>query len=186
MISLIDGGLEVTLFTTGPAAPDDRALLAAHGHADRIVEVAPAPLRLSMATPAAPPFEIHASADQLGTFDAIILTADAAQRLLPATARPATARRFGNVFDLDATWVFHLTTPPELAAAQGRWIGEYLRGRYALPPADALDAGLATSRTRTRRPGLHSALADLTRELHAGHARAAAAGYPLPTPTPTA
>ncbi|CAO5182323.1 conserved hypothetical protein [Frankia sp. AiPs1] len=137
-----------------------------------------------------------ADAEPLGTFEAVVLNADT-EHLLPRTLTQASTRasteadaqadsepagsarppRFGGVFDSQAAWVFHVGGPPELAAAQGRWIGEYLRGRYALPLPTPHGRG------RPRRAGVRGALAELDRELLAGHVRAATAGYPLPTPS---
>ncbi len=189
MISLVDGGLEVTTFAAGPVPPEAEAALAAYGCADRVVGVAPGTLRLSTADPPAPPFTVHGARtdppddtdpdDPLGVFDAVVLTAHT-ERLLPAG--PGSPR-FGGVFDRRAVWAFHVTDPPELAGAQGRWIGEYLRGRYALPDPTAMDAAVAAATGRPRRGGaVRAALADLDRELRAGHARAGAAGYPVPRP----
>lgn len=199
-IALVDGGLAVTVVTPAPTAPDALAALAAYGCADRIVEVAADTLRL---TPAAPPFAIHgtrttavaaststfpdrsdepdepAAGETLGSFDAVVLT-DGTRGLL---AGAADSPRFGGVFDLATPWVFHVGDAPELAGAQGRWIGEYLRGRYAPPEPAAMGAARsAPARGLPWRGGVRAALIELERELRAGHARAAAGGYPLPTP----
>ncbi|MCK9875738.1 hypothetical protein MXD59_08120 [Frankia sp. Ag45/Mut15] len=245
-VALVDGGLEIAVFAPEPISPDDVAALAAYGCADRLVALVPATLRLSAATPTAPPFEIHGTpADHepsapaevtrpdagapLGTFDAVVLN-DHTGHLLPtapagpaapsgASSQPGVVQRFGDVFDPRAAWVFHIGGPVELGAARGRWIGEYLRGRYALPanlpagpdadpghghglgagsgvgagarsgvgarPGAGGLPGMAATAMRGRpwRRGARSTLADLDRELQAGHARAATAGYPLPTPS---
>ncbi|MCK9893760.1 hypothetical protein [Frankia sp. AgB32] len=198
-ISLVDGGLEVTTFACGPIPSDARAALAAYGCEDRLVGVATDTLRLATADPATPPFAIHgvrtdpptdpgpdptpadtAADDLLGIFDAVVLTGHT-ERLLPVrTGSP----RFGGVFDRRVVWAFHVTDPPELATAQGRWIGEYLRGRYALPEPAAMDAATATGRPRRGGAG-RAARAERDRERRAGHARAAATGYPVPRPPAT-
>ncbi|SNQ45885.1 conserved hypothetical protein [Frankia canadensis] len=189
-IALVDGGLPVTAVTPAPVTPAALAALAAYGCADRVVEVAAGTLRLTSAgvtttSPAAPPFEIHgAPADppgdeaSLGTFDAVVLT-DGTRALLPDVA---DSPRFGGVFDLRTAWVFHLSDAPDLAGAQGRWIGEYLRGRYAPPDPVAMGAASPSARGLPWRGGARAAITELERELRAGHARAASAGYPLPTP----
>jgi hypothetical protein len=76
----------------------------------------------------------------------------------------------------------------ELAWAQGSWVGEYLRGRYQLPPRSVMLAhpGLPRRRFGWERPGIDGYLARLGRELRRGRARAAAAGYPLPLPSSAA
>jgi hypothetical protein len=69
-----------------------------------------------------------------------------------------------------------------IAWEQARWIGEYLRGRYLLPPRSAMLTGLGPRRRTTPGGGAQAYLTALERERHAGRARAAAAGYPLPVP----
>ncbi|EIV95713.1 hypothetical protein [Frankia sp. QA3] len=200
-ISLVDGGLAVAAFSPGPVPPAAHARLAAYGCADQVVAVSPDTLRLAAAGPAAP-FEVHgvradprtsatsaspaaagaaegagAGGDLLGVFDAVVL-GDATARLGPGGP---DSPRFGGVFDLAAAWVFHVSDSPELAGAQGRWIGEYLRGRYAPPEPAAMSARPALL-GRSTRGGVRAELAELDRELRAGHARAAGIGYRLPTP----
>ncbi|KJE25116.1 hypothetical protein FF36_00728 [Frankia torreyi] len=201
-ISLVDGGLAVAAFSSGPVPPAAHARLAAYGCADQVLAVSPGTLRLTAAGPAAPPFEVHgvradprpsatsaapaaavaaagagAGDDLLGVFDAVVL-GDGTARLGPGGP---DSPRFGGVFDLAAAWVFHVGGPPELAGAQGRWIGEYLRGRYAPPEPAAMSARPALL-GRSTRGGVRAELAELDRELRAGHARAAGIGYRLPTP----
>ncbi|WP_256788620.1 hypothetical protein [Frankia sp. AvcI1] len=211
-ISLVDGGLAVAAFSAGPVPPAAHDRLAAYGCADQVVAVSPDTLRLLTAGPAAPPFEVHgvradprlpasppspsakeagagsgagggygaeAGGDLLGVFDAVVLGVDTA-RLGPGGPH---SPRFGGVFDLAAAWVFHVDGAPELAGARGRWIGEYLRGRYAPPEPAAMSARPALL-GRSTRGGVRAELAELDRELRAGHARAARLGYRLPTPPP--
>ena len=69
-----------------------------------------------------------------------------------------------------------------LVWAQGSWVGEYLRGRYLLPTYQAMLDRPGLRRGGLRRRGAAGYLRALERELRAGRARAAAAGYPLPLP----
>ncbi|MCM3926438.1 hypothetical protein ND748_32805, partial [Frankia sp. AiPs1] len=193
-ISLVDGGLAVAAFSAGPVPPAVHARLTAYGCADRVVAVSPATLRLTAASPAAPPFEVHgvqadprtpatsaapatspaaagtgaeseAVGDLLGVFDAVVL-GDGTARLGPGGP---DSPRFGSVFDLAAAWVFHVGGSPELAGARGRWIGEYLRGRYA-PPEPAVMSARPALLGRSTRAAVRAELAELDRELRAGHA----------------
>jgi hypothetical protein len=185
-ITLADGGLTVTAFSEGPAPPPSLAELATHDLTDRVVAVTPATLRLVGAAALGPPFEVHGApqpdgeAHPLGVFEAVVLTGPAA-RLGPAGTGSA---RFGEVFDLEVPWLFHVAGPARLAAAQARWIGEYLRGRYAPPSPDEMAARPRLA-GRSLRGGTHGQLTALDRELHAGHTRAAEAGYPMPQPPGT-
>ncbi|WP_462186508.1 MULTISPECIES: hypothetical protein [unclassified Frankia] len=191
-ITLADGGLIVTAFSDGPTPPPSLAELATHGLTDRVVAVTPNTLRLVGAATHGPPFEVHGgphpgnearpgdAAHPLGVFEAVVLTGPAA-RLGPAGTGSA---RFGEVFDLEVPWLFHVAGPAQLAAAQARWIGEYLRGRYTPPSPDEMAARPRLA-GRSLRGGAHGQLASLDRELRAGHARAAEAGYPMPQPPGT-
>ena len=78
-----------------------------------------------------------------------------------------------------------------LAAAQGEWVGDYLAGRYALPPAAALRADIERERARmfkryvasrrhTMQVDFDDYLADLAKERRRGAERAR--GRPLPVP----
>src|SRR3954467_14949957 len=80
-----------------------------------------------------------------------------------------------------------------LAEAQGGWIGEYLRGDYALPPAPVLRRDMQRERERmfkryvaskrhTMQVDYDDYLLDLEKELRRGRERAAKAGRPLPVP----
>ncbi|WP_041253683.1 hypothetical protein [Frankia sp. EAN1pec] len=94
---------------------------------------------------------------------------------------------FAGVFHQEVEGLYRVSAEPELAAAQGRWIGEYLRGRYLLPSRPAMVSasgrsagGPPADRAGQLRRRLY--LRALTREVRRGHARAASAGYPLPVP----
>ncbi len=196
-ISLVDGGLAVTAYSPGHVPLPAHARLAAYGCADRVVAVSTGTLRLAAGSATAPPFEVHGvradsqtsmaspgpaaagaeAGDLLGVFDAVVL-GDGTDGLGPGG--PGSPR-FGGVFDLAASWVFHVGGSPELAGAQGRWIGDYLRGRYAPPDLAAMSARPALL-GRSMRGGVRAELAELDHELRAGHARAARTGYRLPTP----
>ena len=78
-----------------------------------------------------------------------------------------------------------------IAEAQGRWIAAYLRGEYALPSISQMESEIGRERARMRRRYVASKrhtmevdfddyLYALRRELKAGAARAAAAGFVPP------
>jgi hypothetical protein len=78
-----------------------------------------------------------------------------------------------------------------LAEAQGRWLADYLGGRYHLPPRRALEADIRRESARTRKRYVASKrhtiqvdfdryLFELDRERRRGTARARAAGFALP------
>jgi hypothetical protein len=80
-----------------------------------------------------------------------------------------------------------------LAEAQGCWIGEYLRGDYALPPGPELRRDMHRERKRmfkryvaskrhTMQVDYDDYLLDLEKELRRGRERAVRAGRPLPVP----
>lgn len=119
-----------------------------------------------------------------------------------ATDQGAEPIHFGGVFHPDLEGVFYLGRVPApgddsdlgcdrtVGAAQARWVGDYLRGRYLLPARSVMVArpGL---RRRARPPlgpsrlGSRGYLRALGRERRRGQARAAQAGYPLPVPART-
>jgi hypothetical protein len=106
---------------------------------------------------------------------------------------------FRRVFHPEIEGVFFLAllqplgaTMP-LAEAQGKWIAEYLRGRYLLPPRSEMLRDIAREREEMRRRYVASKrhtmqvdfdtyLVELEREQRAGRKRAADAGHPLPIP----
>jgi hypothetical protein len=78
-----------------------------------------------------------------------------------------------------------------LAEAQGQWVGEYLRGEYALPPKRALRRDMERERRRmfrqytasprhTMQVDFDRYLLDLERERARGRERARASGNRLP------
>jgi cation diffusion facilitator CzcD-associated flavoprotein CzcO len=78
-----------------------------------------------------------------------------------------------------------------LAEAQGEWVGEYLRGRYALPPEREMRHDMERERRKmfkryvasprhTMQVDYDDYLLDLTRERARGHERAQARGMTLP------
>jgi thioredoxin reductase len=80
-----------------------------------------------------------------------------------------------------------------LAQAQGRWVAEYLTGRYALPGHDAMAQDIrddlaemhkryVASKRHTIQVDFETYLRDLDRERKAGAQRAAARGFALPVP----
>ncbi|WP_139342105.1 hypothetical protein [Protofrankia sp. BMG5.30] len=143
----------------------------------------------------------------------------AAYRLSSPPAVPSAL--FGGVFNPDAEGVYgcgvlpggvspgsgpgpaggtgaiSVTDAVRLAEAQARWLGEYLRGRYLLPPRSVMlaatgAAGASRSpvgdlRGRWSRPhhrgGVDAYLRWLAAEVRRGRARAAAGRYPLPVPS---
>jgi len=80
-----------------------------------------------------------------------------------------------------------------LSEAQGRWVAEYLKGEYALPPQTDLRRFIAqdfaamqkryvASKRHTIQVDFDDYLADLSREIKAGERRAKARGFALPVP----
>jgi len=138
-------------------------------------------------------FEISLGGRRLGHWDAVVVTA----RGLVAVAGvvPAAAPWYGGVFHPVADRVYILGVPDtgqvappdgerELAfvRAQAGWVAEYLRGRYQLPAYQIMISQPGLRRVGLSRRGAGAYLRALERELRAGRARAAAAGYPLPLP----
>jgi hypothetical protein len=123
----------------------------------------------------------------LGVFPA------AAEGLFGIALDPLTSatRTDGKVRTADMVRVADIVRTADIvrvAEARGRLLGEYLRGRYLPPPLPAAPpsrrggplGGLA--RRRHDRDPAGTFLRALERETRRGHARAAAAGYPLPLP----
>jgi len=82
------------------------------------------------------------------------------------------------------------------AEAQGRWLADYLHGRYQLPPRRGLDADVRREDARMRKRYVaskrHTIQVDFDRYLHElgkerrrGAERARAAGFELPVPART-
>ncbi len=80
-----------------------------------------------------------------------------------------------------------------LSEAQGRWVAEYLKGEYALPPQTdlrrfisedfaAMQKRYVASKRHTIQVDFDDYLADLAREIKAGEQRARARGFALPVP----
>jgi dimethylaniline monooxygenase (N-oxide forming) len=80
-----------------------------------------------------------------------------------------------------------------LAEAQGRWLADYLLGRYQLPPRRVMEADIRLENARMRKRYVASKrhtiqvdfdryLAELSKELHRGAERARAAGFARPLP----
>jgi hypothetical protein len=198
LAALVDGGLDAQGVCTATPPPDAADVLTTHGLTERLHRVAATRgLNVRRRRGGGGGFDVVADAETIGRFDAVVL-ADAAGAA-PADADPAPggaapggkghAPRFGGVFDPDSDGVYLIGGAGELARAQGRWVGEYLRGRYLLPARSVMLAhpGLPPRGYLGRGrhgDGLAGYLARLDRELRRGHARAAAAGYPLPTITP--
>jgi cation diffusion facilitator CzcD-associated flavoprotein CzcO len=106
---------------------------------------------------------------------------------------------FRRVFHPDIEGVFFLSllqplgaTMP-LAEAQGKWIAEYLRGRYLLPTPSEMRADIehdrrqmrkryVASKRHTMQVDFDSYLIELEKEQRRGRKRAAEAGHPLPIP----
>jgi hypothetical protein len=83
-----------------------------------------------------------------------------------------------------------------IAEAQGRWLADYLHGRYQLPPRRGLDADVRREDARMRKRYVaskrHTIQVDFDRYLHElgkerrrGAERARAAGFELPVPART-
>jgi dimethylaniline monooxygenase (N-oxide forming) len=80
-----------------------------------------------------------------------------------------------------------------LAEAQGRWLADYLLGRYQLPPRRVMEADIRRENARMRKRYVASKrhtiqvdfdryLVELRKELHRGAERARAAGFARPLP----
>jgi hypothetical protein len=209
LVAFVDAGLDAT-GVGGEPPPAAAAVLAAHALTDRWLVGAgradgagrtagdgSTPTITRAAGAPVPAFAIRIGGELVGRWDAVVVTAPA---LAPSGgAGGPDAPRFGGVFHSVADGVYVVGAPdepapppgppdPTLARAQAGWVAEYLRGRYRLPAYQAMAA-----RPSLRRPGLwrgagrrHGGAAGyvraLERELRAGRARAAAAGYPLPLP----
>ncbi|UGS37821.1 flavin-containing monooxygenase [Capillimicrobium parvum] len=106
---------------------------------------------------------------------------------------------FRRVFhpDLDDVFFVGLLQPlgaiMPLAAAQGEWIADHLRGEYDLPAraevradirrdVDAMGRRYVSSKRHTIQVDFEEYLRDLDRERRAGAERARARGFPLPVP----
>src|SRR3954468_6378865 len=96
-----------------------------------------------------------------------------------------------NVFFIALLQPLGATMP--LAEAQGEWVGEYLRGQYALPPEREMRRDMERERRRmfkryvasprhTMQVDYDDYLLDLSRERARGHERARARGFQLPVP----
>jgi hypothetical protein len=172
------------------------------------------------------PFDIRVDDQQVTCWDAVVRTGDS--RDSPADHTPGSPAvpplLFGGVFDPETEgvyWCGRLPAPAapspgagavtgvaapdasRLADAQARWISEYLRGRYLLPPRSVMvtAAGMTATGRATgwpRSPGdlpgtawarirgcgaVAYYLHRLGAELRRGRARAAEGGYPLPVPS---
>lgn len=184
---LVDGGMPAVAFglLDSPAAA-----LAEYaeefGLGDR-VRRAPAPpevtvrpaTRPAMTGPGPARFTVRAGDGPEEPFDAVVAASDGyLAATLGAAGLPAAPPLYLGVFHPRDAGIFAVEAAggTALAEAQGRLIGEYLRGRY-LPPSAP---GGGNGRRPAERVGAY--LRALRRELRAGHARAAAAGYPLPVP----
>jgi hypothetical protein len=172
------------------------------------------------------PFDIRVDDRQVTRWDAVIYARDSSGSPADHTPGPPAVPPplFGGVFDPETEGVYWCGRLPSPAApsagaetvtgvtapdagrltdAQARWISEYLRGRYLLPPRSVMvtAAGMAAT---SRAAGWPRSYGDLPRaawaqlrgrsavdcylyrlgaELRRGRARAADGGYPLPVPS---
>src|SRR4051812_2659245 len=96
-----------------------------------------------------------------------------------------------NVFFIALLQPLGATMP--LAEAQGEWVGEYLRGQYALPSEREMRRDMERERRKmfkryvasprhTMQVDFDDYLMDLARERERGHERARARGFTLPVP----
>ncbi|WP_322759620.1 hypothetical protein [Frankia sp. Cr2] len=166
------------------------------------------------------PFDLRDSDQQVTRWDVVVLTEDPVEDPVGRAPGPTVGPPlFGGVFSLDTDGVYRCGRLPDpvgtpsrgsvdsadtvqLADAQGRWISEYLRGRYLLPPrsvmlaAAGLPAAGSGSWPRSRCDRLRASwhprhgpsavqgyLRWLGAELRRGRARAAEGGYPIPVPS---
>lgn len=203
LVTLVDAGLDAT-GVGGRPTREAADLLAAYALTDRWLVPAGAPgdatggvdpvLTVTRGAGETEPeggFQISVGGEPVGRWDAVVVTA----RGLAAVAGVLDAVPwFGAVFHPVAGGVFLLGVPDSgqvvrpdserdltVTKAQAGWVGEYLRGRYRLPAGQTMLDHPGLRRTGVRR-GAAGYLRALDRELRAGRARAAAAGYPLPLP----
>jgi hypothetical protein len=205
LAELVDGGLTAAAFAavTDPADPADPAAtyLAARGLGDRLIRAETGGLDIRPCDGARRPFQIWVDGAPRGGWDAVVLTPAAPDVSLPDGSVAAAGDRYGGVFHPDVEGVYRVgagrpagvgprpgpaiaavPAVPAVVAAQARWIGEYLRGRYLLPARSAMVAHPALRRYGPRLWAGRRYLARLEGELRRGRARAAQAGYPLPVP----
>ncbi len=235
LCALVDSGLDARLFLTSEKDLTTEAYLRERGLADRGTRFGGTG-KVHPVDDGRRPFDVQPSNQAATRWDVVILAGDITGRTETGTGPFAVPpARFGGVFDPDAEGVYrcgHLplagslpsdtalpseTTLPSdtadiirLAEAQGRWVGEYLRGRYLLPARSAMLAAAGAPGWRRSRaaglldrwpagPGWHHGrtaagvtavdvtvdgyLRWLSGELRRGRARAAEGGYPLPVPS---
>jgi hypothetical protein len=196
LAELVDGGLTVAAFAVaadpadpvdpaGPADPVDpaAAYLAARGLTDRLIRLETGGLDIRPGDGARRPFQIWGDGTSRGIWDAVVLTPAAPDRGAPDGLPAAAGHCYGGVFHPDVEGVYRVGAGrPAVVAAQARWIGEYLRGRYLLPARSSMIAHPGLRRYGPRPWAGRRYLARLEGELRRGRARAARAGYPLPVP----
>lgn len=224
LYGLVDGGLWAVAVDLAPAtrmagaratgsdraAPDPSATFAERfGLLDRI-RLVPGPVEVRTADPQGP-FTISGGPGSAELVADAVVVADS--HLAPDAWVADPARLFLGMFDPAQDRVFRVDGEPpasgppggddadpeirmRIAQARGRLLGEYLRGRYLLPPRSEVAAGgppHGARRTVARlvdqiatRVGagdpIPRYLRTMHRELARGHARAGVAGYPLPCP----
>lgn len=211
LVSLVDSGLDAIAVVAGGAGLAARAAareLGEFGLVDRLT-VLPEPLVLRAGPGGRRPFTVLGGApqhgpEQLPDQDAVVLVGPPAgigpvRWDTPGPPPPPELVRgadgfFGGVFHPELEGVFRVSSDPELAGPQGRWIGEYVRGRYLLPSRSVMVCGAGRVAGLPGRGGLVSRpdgqaaaasrryLKALAKEIRRGHARASRAGYPLPVP----
>ncbi|MEX5707545.1 hypothetical protein AB1484_04285 [Parafrankia sp. FMc6] len=211
LIALVDGGLDgIGVIAGDPSSPPAREAartLGEFGMADRLT-IVPGPLVLRTGPDGGRPFALDIPDPAgvglagvglgLARQDAVVFVGAPPPAVPPAgdegepgqVSAPRSWSEeyfFAGVFHQEVEGLYRVSAEPELAAAQGSWIGEYLRGRYLLPSRPAMVSasgrsagGPPADRAGQLRRRLY--LRALTREVRRGHARAASAGYPLPVP----
>jgi hypothetical protein len=185
LAQLVDGGLTVAAFavTAGPVDPAAAAYLADRGLTDRLIRLETGGLDIRPSDGARRPFQIWGDGASRGIWDVVVLTPAAADASGPDGLPAAAGHCYGGVFHPDVEGVYRVGAGrPAVVAAQARWIGEYLRGRYLLPARSAMIAHPGLRRYGPRPWAGRRYPARLEGELRRGRARAARAGYPLPVP----
>jgi len=210
LAALIDAGLDAT--GVGPLDPPAGVFLAGRALVDRWVDSRKAPtadepvdgapadfrpvIRHARAADGTPTgFEIIVDGGSLGRWDALVVTPPALAAAGEVIA--ADTSWYGGVFhprsvgvhlvggfrdDIPQADVLAQTLASDLIWARASWVAEYLRGRYLPPPEQEMLDHPELRRTGLFRSGERGYRRALERELRAGRARAAAAGYPLPIP----
>jgi hypothetical protein len=148
--AIVDSGLRARWFTAGPPSALVAAYLAERGLADHVQPADDRPA-VGHGVDGTRPFIVTAG-QRSSRWDALIVAdEDQWADIAPALGLAEAPRLFRGVFALDTVGVYaagpwtalglaaadlDLESVRRIAHAQGRCIGDYLRGRYVLPPTE--------------------------------------------------